>query len=57
MRWSKRYIIQWKTTTAAQGLQVIGYCIRDQEASCWPIVFEHTELDVCEKMLKILNEG
>jgi len=52
-----RYIIQWVTTTAAQGLGVIGYCIRDQKTSCWPIVFEHTDLNVCQKMLKILNEG
>ena len=57
-----RYFTQWitehdKTKSGAAQLTVVGWCIRDRYTRDWATVFEHTDREVCEKMLKILNEG
>jgi hypothetical protein len=57
-----RYFVQWitehdKTKSGAALLKVVGWCIRDRCTRDWATVFEHTDREVCEKMLKILNEG
>jgi hypothetical protein len=57
-----RYFTQWitehdKTKSGAAQLTVVGWCIRDRDTRDWATVFEHTDREVCEKMLKILNEG
>ncbi len=58
----KRYFTQWitehdKTKSGAAQLKVVGWCIRDRYTRDWATVFEHTDREVCEKMMKILNEG
>jgi len=62
MRRGGRYFVQWvtehdKTESGAASIKVIGWCIRDHHSRDWATVFEHTDRQVCEKMLKILNEG
>ena len=61
-----RYFLQWVTVyypekDGAAQLQVEPLRIRDSrtntEGHTCPIVFEHTDPIVVEKMLKILNEG
>lgn len=58
---SSRYIVQWvtehdKTKGGVASIKVLGWCIRDRNTPNWATVFEHTDRQVCEKMLKILNE-
>ena len=57
-----RYFVQWitehdKTKSGTAQLTVVGWCIRDRNTRDWATVFEHTDREVCEKVLKILNEG
>jgi len=68
MKWTRepRYFLQFVTVhypeeDGAARLQVKGLRIRDgnkqTEGDPYPVVFEHDDADVVEKMLKILNEG
>lgn len=52
-----RYYAQWVTVGAGGKLRVEALRIRDADTDGFPIVFEHTDKQVVEKMLKILNEG
>lgn len=57
-----RYFVQWvtehdKTKSGAAQITVVGYCIRDSKTMGWNVVFEDESKEVCEKVLKILNEG
>jgi len=54
-----RYLMQWVTTMDSDTghLQLLGYCIRDNDSFGWKTVFEHTDKVVCEKVANILNEG
>ena len=38
------------------GTQINGYCIRDMHKFDKNIVFQHKSKEVCDKMLKLLNE-
>ena len=58
---SPRYFLQWVTEhnmreSGAAQLQILGWCIRDQHTPEWSTVFQHTNKEVCEKLLIILNE-
>jgi len=57
-----RYYAQWVTVhhpeeTGVARLQVKGLIIRDAETDGFPIVFEHADPILVQKMLTILNEG
>ena len=57
-----RYYAQWVTVhhpeeTGVARLQVKGLRIRDAETDGFPIVFEHADPILVQKMLTILNEG
>ena len=57
-----RYFLQWVTghnmrESGAAQIQVLGWCIRDQNSPEWSVVFEHADKVVCEKVAQILNEG
>jgi hypothetical protein len=50
--------VQWVTRHWPAGqLEVVGYCIRDNQHFEWKIVFQHEDESVCKKVCKILNEG
>jgi len=57
-----RYYAQWVTVhhpeeTGVARLQVKGLIIRDAKTDGFPIVFEHADPILVQKMLTILNEG
>ena len=57
-----RYYAQWVTVvdhnvTSGSQVRVEALRIRDADTDGFPIVFEHTDPIVVQKMLTILNEG
>jgi len=48
-----RKLPRYYTHTTPEGM----WCIRDSHTRDWDIVFIHTDRQVCEKVLRLFNEG
>jgi len=56
----RRYIVRWvidhlKNESGTAQIRVTGYCVYDTR-EC-KTLFEHTDKQVCEKVLKMILEG
>jgi hypothetical protein len=56
----RRFIVRWvidhlKNESGTAQIQVTGYCVYDTR-EC-KTLFEHTDKQVCEKVLKMILEG
>ena len=52
-----RYFVQWVTKEHEGQLELVGYCVRDNQNFDWKIVFQHEDEGVCKKIAGLLNEG